>query len=538
MKKLIISVVFFYFVSNIYAQNDQITGRERFFSRPPSSRSIWVWNTIDLLRSKSARNKFFKILSNPYDNAKPINNIYFNCASNYLINKKLKKKMVSFIQTAHKKGICVQFLAGHPAWAYQNREVITMFKTISEFNKTVPPNAHLDGVHLDIEPHTLPMWSTKPKLRTKFFESIKIYGEKMRQLNPDLLFGLDIPIFWNEKEIKLFFDSLDYVTLMNYTDNANSIYKRAKKFLEVADKIGKKVESGIETQGPSKRWGVTLPITFYDEGWEIMEKTLSKANKKLSKHKSFIGIAIHYYTSYKKLQKERIFPKDQNTYPTQPIIDIPHIRTDIKIDGNLDDWKGIKPIPIDERKYVVYQVAPKKWEGLKDLSCDAYLAWSQQGLYLAFDVKDDIIVQNGTNDMIVNGDHIEIWFDTDYETDEAQPFTNEDDFQIGLSPGNFKDVKPDLYVWAPARIEQKDTATIKYTAKKTDHGYIIESYFPSTFFGDFKPEPNKKIRFNLDPSDTDGPVAIQEVLMSTSICRKYNNPRSFRLGIFKEKSNP
>lgn len=536
MKKIMSAVVFLCLVSTAFSKDNDLIGKERFFARPPSSRSIWVWNTIDLLRNKSARNKFFKTLSHPYDGAEPITNIYFNCAANYLVSKKLKKKMISFIQTAHRKGMCVQFLAGHPAWAYQNREVIAMFDTISEFNQTVPKDARLDGVHLDIEPHTLPMWSTKPKLRTKFFESIKIYGDKMRAVNPDILFGLDIPIFWNEEEIKLFLDSLDYVTLMNYTDNANFIYKRAKKFLEVADKMGKKVESGIETQGHSKRWGVTLPITFYDEGWELMEKTLLKANKKLSKHESFIGIAIHYYTSYKDLQKERIFPKDHNTYPMQSTIDIPYAETKIIVDGNIGDWKNIKPISINERKYVVYQVSPKKWEGAEDLSCDAYFAWSEEGLYLAFDVKDDIILQNQTSDMIVNGDHMEIWFDMDYEGDEAQPFTNEDDYQIGISPGNFNDVKPDIYVWAPAEVKEEDVALIKYVAKKTDTGYIIETHFPATFFGDFKPEANKKIRFNLDPSDTDGPVLMQEVLMSTSVCRKYNNPRSFRLGVFTKKT--
>ncbi len=537
MKKIMFAVVFLCLVSTAFSQNNSFMGKEQFLSRPSSSRSIWVWNTIDLLRNKSARNKFFKTLSHPYEGAEPITNIYFNCATNYLVSKKLKKNMISFIQTAHKKGMYVQFLAGHPAWAYQNREVIAMFDTISEFNQTVPKDARFDGVHLDIEPHTLPMWGTKPELRTRFFESIKIYGEKMRAVNPDILFGLDIPIFWNEEEIKLFLDSLDYVTLMNYTDNANYIYKRAKKFLEVADKMGKKVESGIETQGPSKRWGVTLPITFYDEGWELMEKTLLKADKKLSPHESFIGIAIHYYTSYKDLQKERIFPKDHNTYPPQPTIDIPYAENKIIIDGNINDWKNIKPILIDERKYVVYQTSPKKWEGMADLSCDAYFAWSEEGLYIAFDVKDDIVLQTQMGDMIINGDHMEIWFDMDYEGDEGQSFTNEDDFQIGISPGNFNDVKPDLYVWAPAEVEEGDVASIKYVAKKTDTGYIIETYFPATFLGDFKLEADKKIRFNLDPSDTDGPVLMQEVLMSTSICRKYNNPRSFRLGVFTKKAS-
>jgi len=513
--------------------DNTVYGKKRFLARPEGSRSIWVWgNALKIIKDKGKRKKFFDFLNNPHGINKPVNNVYLDCHANHLRSSELRPKLMEFIKQAHEHGICIQFLAGNAAWAYQNREVFQLIETLSLYNMNVPKESRFDGLHFDIEPHTLPAWNTHPKLRDRFLESIEMYGEKMSYYNPDIIFGYDVPTFWKEEEIEIFLKNCDYLALMNYVDNAASMVNRAQKFLKVAERLGKKIETGIETQGPSKRWGVTPPITFYDEGWERMEKILDKANKKFSKSPAFIGFAIHYYESYRKMSKGETIIKDTKTYPNQPVINIPLKTNDITIDGSLADWQTSSILDIKNKRNVVYQINPKRWKGAVDLSTEVQFLWDNDGIYLAFDITDDDIFQTYTGHQMVTGDHIEVWFDIDYEKDEGKAYLNEDDFQLGFSPGNFKDVKPSVCMYLPGDEETNDINLIDFKAVKKDGGYIIEAFIPNEFFGDFQPEANKKIRFNIDPSDTDKSSDTQEILMSSSICRQYGNPRSFRLAIF------
>jgi hypothetical protein len=509
-------------------------GKDLFFSRGKGSRSLWIWNTIDILRKPGERDALLQFIKKPHGTDPEINNLYFNANVNFLRSEKLREAFIDLIVRAHKQGVTVQYLAGHAAWAYQNREVLGIIEAVSEFNASLSPEQRLDGVHFDIEPHTLPMWNSDSRLKQRFFQSIKLYGERMRELNPDIVFGIDVPTFWNKDEIRLLAESTDYITLMNYTDNGVFKYKRAKKFLEVADEMGTKIETGVETQGPSEKWGVTPPITFYDEGRELMEARLAHTEKLMGVHESYIGIAIHYYDSYKNFQKERKIIKDTETYPDQPLITIPFLTVPIAVDGKLTevpDNDGV--IALDDSKYVVYEIAPKSWEGLDDFSVIAYIGWTETDLYLGFDVKDDSIVQPFSGEDMVNGDHLELWFDTDYEGDEWQNWISEDDFQLGFSPGNFKDVAPSICLWAPALENVSTLSMIEYSSVKTETGYRAEMKIPFEFFSGMKPVDGTRIRLNIDPSDSDGPNDVQEVLLSSSICRRYGNPRSFRTAIFK-----
>ena len=513
--------------------NIPVYGKKRFFARPKGSRSIWVWgNSIKIIKNKGKRKKFFELLKNPHGTNKPITNVYLDCHANYLRSSTVKPKLMEFIKEAHEQGICIQFLAGSAAWAYQNREVLQLIESISLYNMNVPKESRFDGLHFDIEPHTLPAWNSNHKLKKRFLESVKMYGEKMSYYNPDIVFGYDLPTFWNKKEIEFFLTHCDYLTLMNYVDNAASMVNRAQNFLDVAERLHKKIESGIETQGPSKRWGVTPPITFYDEGWERMEKILKKASEKFNRSPAFIGFAIHYYESYKKMSKDETIIKDTRTYPVQPVINIPLKTNKITIDGSLDDWKNPGVLEINKKRYVLYQINPQRWKGLNDLSAITYFLWDNDGIYMAFDITDNNISQKYTGHQMVTGDHIEVWIDTDYEKDEWKAYLDKDDFQLGFSPGNFKNVKPSVCMYLPGDETIHDIKLIRFKAKQKNNGYIIEAFIPNKFFGDFQIKPDKKIRLNIDPSDTDGLSDSQEVLMSSSICRQYGNPRSFRLAVF------
>jgi hypothetical protein len=75
---------------------------------------------------------------------------------------------------------------------------------------------------------------------------------------------------------------------------------------------------------------------------------------------------------------------------------VPHIASDIQIDGRLDDWGSItkNAVPIatlnDASQYLA---GPKDaWKGPGDLSARLYASWKEDALYLAVVVQDDKVI--------------------------------------------------------------------------------------------------------------------------------------------------
>ena len=129
---------------------------------------------------------------------------------------------------------------------------------------------------------------------------------------------------------------------------------------------------------------------------------------------------------------------------------------------------------------------------------------------------------------MVTGDHIEILIDYDLQGDKEVNIMDNDDFQIGISPGNFAGVPPSLAYWFPDHIEEATLAKIQFAAQQTASGYTIEIALPWSLYPDFQPQAQQTLRINIDPSDTDDNPNVQETLLSTSPHRKLANPRTFR----------
>ena len=70
--------------------------------------------------------------------------------------------------------------------------------------------------------------------------------------------------------------------------------------------------------------------------------------------------------------------------------------------------------------------------------------WDAGNLYLAFDITDDVLVQEKTGGDMWEGDHVEFWLDADLLGDYTEMVNSGDDFQFGFSPGNFRNLKPEV----------------------------------------------------------------------------------------------
>src|SRR5262249_36052343 len=111
------------------------------------------------------------------------------------------------------------------------------------------------------------------------------------------------------------------------------------------------------------------------------------------------------------------------------------------VDGKLDDWSGATSWSAASVVKDSKLTAPKN---AADLSARFLVGYDDSGFYLGTVVTDDVHVENKlTRDFeLWKGDDVELWFDTNLAGDFTKDPGDADDFQLGLSPGDFQGFTP------------------------------------------------------------------------------------------------
>ena len=147
-------------------------------------------------------------------------------------------------------------------------------------------------------------------------------------------------------------------------------------------------------------------------------------------------------------------------------------------------------------------------------------------MYFAVKVVDDIHVQKSADQDMWHGDYVEWQFDTQLEKDRDRKSMNSDDYQIGVSVGDFASVAPLAYVW----FNGPDAAgTINFTQAQvqTPDGYILEIFIPADLLKGITLAEKAIFGMNVSLSDADDPSLGQKVMLSTSSTRTYADPTTF-----------
>jgi hypothetical protein len=190
------------------------------------------------------------------------------------------------------------------------------------------------------------------------------------------------------------------------------------------------------------------------------------------------------------------------------------------IDGSLADW-DTTPRTANN---VVYGASARS--GASDLSATYYIGWDQTYLYVGVQVTDDKIVQVSQGRLIYRGDEVELQLDTALDADFSSTTLSADDYQLGLSPGDFDSTDPEAYRWYPSS-KAGSVSNITLKSASTTSGYNLEARIPWSVFGTI-PEGGNHYGFALSVSDDDqSGEAVQESLISSVATRKLLNPTTW-----------
>ena len=535
-------------------------------------RSMWVWK-IDPVTNVKARNDVIKLCK---QTATEVIYLYFGDFDQDR-DPQYTEMLKEFLAVCHDNKISVEVLTGNPTWALEenHHKAYNWLKPFLDFNRGQPEHLRFDGVSFDVEPYLASEWKVEKqqvkkeylKLLRKLRELIDSYPEQKFK------FGVAIPTFYIdegdfEEEILAM---ADYAALMDYFDTAEDMIKHARPHLNLAKKLGKKIWIATEIQDLVSMKQGFRANTFYEEGWEYMEQELEKVNEEFKNNPGYGGFATHCYYAYRQLQKDRTTPqntirlekskRDFNSkkFKEGDIYTINSFQrtTPTTIDGNLDEWNLDYPFALKKKKQVVY--GSGAWKGPKDFTCRIYSMWDEENLYFAFDLTDDVIMQWETGENMWRGDHLELWLDVDLGADFAEAVNSNDDFQFGLSPGNFDDLSAEPYIWTPSLKSEKIDG-IRVASAKTKNGYTLEVVIPKdTLYNDetvpmsitdvieAEKKMGRKVRYTqkkksepptsffpgymlgimADASDTDDKNNPQKCLMSSSLNRRWGDPTVF-----------
>ena len=220
-----------------------------------------------------------------------------------------------FNRLAHRSGIAVHALAGDPRWgkAQYHHIPLEWVKSVRQLNAHSTQEERFDGIHTDVEVYLLSKtWSEHPEVLLGGYLDLnaKIASELA---NDPLTFGVDVPfwfdddtsyrILWNGN-IKVptqhVLDTVDTVTVMayrNFSEGSDGTIHLVSLELDYADRLGKQVVIGQETQTdlyPSY-------ITFGGTSCKTLSREMEKVERAVGHRPSFGGFAIHHYESYRKL---------------------------------------------------------------------------------------------------------------------------------------------------------------------------------------------------------------------------------------------
>lgn len=229
--------------------------------------------------------------------------------------------------------------------------------------------------------------------------------------------------------------------------------------------------------------------------------------------------SLHYAFHSDSVPVEPLLPpEEQRRRPDEngPTLLATYTDIPLRIDGDLGDWDTDWPCTaVNQAEQIMYGER-STWDGPQDLSGYVCYAWDADNLYIGFEIVDDTLVQLHSGGDLWRGDHVELWFDTQLQLDFDSEQNNDDDFQIGISPGDFDQVAPDLVIWTPARLPES-YAEIEYALQPTTTGYRAEIRFPASILTGLRLAPNHTIGASFDPSDTDTPGSSeQETMLSTA----------------------
>ncbi|XP_004347706.2 hypothetical protein CAOG_04955 [Capsaspora owczarzaki ATCC 30864] len=297
-----------------------------------TTRAMWVWESWSTLQVKENVAPFLDFFQRPFGHTEyAYNRILLSPGAAALVTDQAALRY--FISQAHLRGIAVEYLDGQNTWAQDGGKAVAkaLCNTVLSFNTgTTTQEDDFDGIHLDIEPHTLgAIWrqntgAGKDEYNDNLEDNImEVYASCRASItaqDPKVTLAGDFGDDYSYHATDLWGDIMsqkvhDYVAIMNYYDDQAS-------FINGEDGIGGLVQNLKNSKLPLLFGAETImppyapdKSSFWQEGYGHIEKLFQNVYPTYRSSAKFAGFATHHYNSYKLMSYDLVGTLGQEAFP-------------------------------------------------------------------------------------------------------------------------------------------------------------------------------------------------------------------------------
>lgn len=221
----------------------------------------------------------------------------------------------SFIEAARGQNIEVHALGGEREWALKEQSpgLAAFLQRVADYNDSVPAEARFAGVHLDVEPYSLPEWHSDQSDIIGNWKSVVSAAREFAWAH-SLALGVDLP-FWldgvpagpdgdSAKTLDAWMmANSDSVALMSYRTEAegdNGVLALVRQEMEHAADSSCRIYIGLNAAADTD-----AKLTFKDKGIASFNRVSSQIRRAYSKAPAFGGIAVHDLDAWMALEQDK-----------------------------------------------------------------------------------------------------------------------------------------------------------------------------------------------------------------------------------------
>lgn len=220
-----------------------------------------------------------------------------------------------------------------------------------------------------------------------------------------------------------------------------------------------------------------------------------------------------------------------------PSLSIPKARTPITVDGDLSDWDA--PWIVLDEHALSKNFNEKPHQGSADLKARLALRWDNGGLYLAVQVRDDVVVHKGNPSLLYESDSVQVYFDLGNNALDGVNAYDKDDvcYAIGLdknTPVAYLEKNPGMRYVGENNAETGIDPEVKVSYRAAGDGYIIEAFFPSFTLPFLALKSGSVMGISLIVNDNDGSGRKQGLTLGPKGTEPFSSPFLWRCAELKE----
>jgi len=219
-----------------------------------------------------------------------------------------KEAYAEFINLLRAAGFRVELLMGDGSWL-RTTEITSLKDRMDQVMAFYRNHSRFDGIHFDIEPHTLSEWDNpdeRPQIISYFPELLQILSDHIKSDVPQLRVSADIPTWfenyrlasWPQEENLLTrtVGIVDQVIIMDYFNRVDKITDEITEELRQAKIYETPVMIGLKVKPESQAFSNT---TFYDTGRRTLVLTMDEIYATLREiYPELQGFALYDYQGY------------------------------------------------------------------------------------------------------------------------------------------------------------------------------------------------------------------------------------------------